>query len=157
MTFTYDGDPSESALEEVRFYLQDVNPDDPLMSDEEIDFLIDTWYPKNESYVYVASVAAETIAAKFSREVSYSADGVSVSGEQLQQKYNDLAASLRDLYKSTSDGGIPSSGGSLYDDEFDTTVKPLNFSIGMNDNRLAGQQAGSDTQEARPELEGYPW
>lgn len=153
MTFTYTGDPSDSDIDAIRFYCQDTVSSDAYLSDEEIQFLYDTWFADTQSVIYVASVAAETIAGRFAREVSYSADGVSVSGDQLQQKYNDLASSLRDLYKSAGPAAGPNAGGMLIGEEFDDTINPLNFSVGMNDNRFAGQQAygGSNAQE-RPDV-----
>lgn len=140
MSFSYSGDPSDSNIDAVRFYLQDTDEDNPLLSDEEIEFIYDDWYEVNRSLVYVASVAAETISAKFAREVSYSADGVSVSGDQLQQKYNELATSLRDMYKAQARAGGPDVGGIFVDEEFDESIAPLSFSKRMHDNRFAGQQ-----------------
>lgn len=149
MTFSYSGNPADSDLDAVRFYCQDTSVDESFLTDEEITFLLDTWYDFTKSTIYVASVAAETIAGRFAREVSYSADGVSVSGEQLQQKYNDLAQSLRDLYKASGEAAGPDAGGILLGEEFDSTIRPLNFGIGFNDNHRSGQQAygGSTTNE----------
>ena len=142
MSFSYSGDPADSNLDAVRFYLQDTNADDPLISDEEIEYLLASWMPLYDSLYYVAAVAAETIAAKFAREVSYTADGVSISGEQLQVKYNELASSLRDLYRAeqVQAGGGPDVGGILYGEQFDPSIKPLIWAKGMHDNIRAGQQ-----------------
>jgi hypothetical protein len=154
VTFSYTGNPSDSNIDAVRFYCQDTNEDEQLLSDEEITFLLDTWYDYTMSTIYVASVAAETIAGRFAREVSYSADGVSVSGEQLQQKYNDLAQSLRDMYKASGEAVGPDAGGILVGDEYDTTIKPLSFGMGFNDNRRGGQQEfGGRTAPEYPETE----
>lgn len=159
MTFSYTGSPGDSDIDTIRFYIQDTLAEDAFLTDEEIQFLIDEWMPINDSYLFVASVAAESIASKFAREVSYSADGVTVSGEQLQQKYNDLAQSLRDLYKSASVAGGPSAGGMFLGEEFDDSIKPLSYAMGMNDNRGAGAQefGGRAPDDAHPEIEGYPW
>ena len=141
MSFSYTGTPSDSDIDAIRFYIQDTVSTDALLSDEEIQFLIDNWLSATGSIIYVASVAAESIASKFAREVSYSADGVSVSGDQLQQKYLTLATSLRDLNKVFGSADGPSAGGMLFGEYPDDTIKPLNFAIGMNDNRFGGQQA----------------
>lgn len=141
MSWTYSGDPSASDLDEVRFYLQDTDTTDQLLSDEEIQFVIDAWYENVGSNLWAASVCAENIAAKFTREVNVSADGVSVDVSSLQQKYNDLATSLRDQHKSRyGAAGGPMAGGTLFDDYFDSTIKPLSFGKGMHDNIRGGMQ-----------------
>lgn len=40
MSFSYSGDPSDSALDECRFLLGDTNEGAPIMQDEEIEYLI---------------------------------------------------------------------------------------------------------------------
>ena len=42
MAFSYSGDPSSSTLDAVRFQLGDTSPVQPLLQDEEINYLIDT-------------------------------------------------------------------------------------------------------------------
>ena len=140
MSWTYSGDPSGSDIDAIRFYVQDTDAADPLITDEEIDFLLGQWTPVYGNNLMVASMVAEAIAAKFTREVSYSADGVSVSVELLQGKYNDLAASLRDQYKQYDIGTGPVVGGILAAERIDPTIKPTMWSVGMHDNARAGQQ-----------------
>ena len=153
MSFSYTGNPGDNDIDTVRFYCQDTSDVDPLLSDEEIQYLIDKWSENTQSLIYVASVACEVIAGKFAREVSYSADGVTVSGDQLQQKYNDLASSLRDLYKADGVAVGPDAGGIMPGEEFDPDVKPLSFGIGFQDNLRGGQQAyGGRRPEEPPEI-----
>lgn len=157
MSWSYSGDPSESALDEVRFYCQDTDSNDQLITDEEIQFLIDQWTPVNESNLYVAAVACEVIASKFAREVSYSADGVSVGTNELQQKYESLALSLRDQYKAmTSVVGDPSVGGILYGENYDNSIKPLVWAKGMHDNPRGPVQdrGGQYPLPPIPEIDG---
>ena len=106
--------------------------------------------PTYQSVVYVAAVAAETVAARFAREVTYSADGVSLGTNELQQKYNDLAASLREQYRAGSVAGNPDVGGIMVGEELDDSIKPLVWSVGMNDNRRAGQQEYGGHVNAAP-------
>ena len=40
MSFTYSGNPAESKLDECRFLLGDTDKSNPIMQDEEIDFII---------------------------------------------------------------------------------------------------------------------
>jgi len=141
MTFTYSGNPSNSPLDEVRFYIQDTNTSDQLLSDEEVNYLIGKWYPIYVSFILVAANACDIISSKFAREVTYSADGVSVGANELQQKYTQLAKSLRDQYKLEKEvGGAPDVGGIIYGEEFDPTIAPLSWSKGMHDNYRGGQQ-----------------
>lgn len=151
MTWSYSGDPASSDLDEVRFWLQDTDTTDQLMTDEEIQFVIDSNVAAFNSNIYAASVCAETVAARFTREIAVAADGVSASVEQLQQKYNDLAASLRDQYRTRM--GIPSAGGIEYGEYPDTTIKPLSFGKGMHDNVNAGRQ---DYGGAAQQFPDYP-
>jgi len=156
VTFSYSGNPASSDLDEVRFYSQDTDSDDQLLTNEEITFLINTWKPLYESNIYVAAIVCETISAKFAREVAYSADGVSVQASELQQKYNLLSESLREIYKTQQINGGPDVGGIMYDPVYDPTLKPLIWGVGMNDNFRAGQQDYvGDLPETRPDIESW--
>lgn len=53
MTWTYSGNLGASALDEVRFLIQDTDEDNQLLSDEEIEYLIDVYIDP-----YSAAVAA---------------------------------------------------------------------------------------------------
>jgi hypothetical protein len=53
MTWTYTGNPGDSALDEVRFLIQDTNTNDRLLTNEEINYLIDSYGDP-----YSAAVAA---------------------------------------------------------------------------------------------------
>lgn len=149
MAWTYSNDPATSDRDAVRFYIQDVRPEFPLLSDEEIDYVLGTWMPVYASVVYAAAVAAEVVASKFAREVSVSADGVSVGANELQQKYKILAEDLRDQYKAAvvagSEGEIAADTWNAWDDTIALTV----FHLGLHDNPLVGrQQYGNDTYRA---------
>lgn len=140
MSWSYSGDPADSALDEIRFLVQDTDSADQLITDEEIEYLIAKWTPVYDSALMTASMVAEAIAAKFTREVSYSADGVSVGVESLQQKYDGLASSLREQYRQYDIGSGPEVGGVLWSDYPDPRIKPTMWSVGMHDNRRAGAQ-----------------
>lgn len=157
MSFTYSGDPSSSSLDEVRFHVQDTDPLDQLVSNEEIQYLITLWTPVYNSNIFIAAAVAENIAAKFAREVNVGSDGVNVGIEALAQRYNDLASSLRDSYKALAGAsGVPTASGTIFDDYYDSSIKPLSFSKGMNDNRRAGQQeyGGSGFYQLNFDFEG---
>jgi len=140
MSWTYSGDPAVSDLDTVRFYLQDTDTSFQLLQDEEIQWLIDEWYPKYDSLIYVASVGAAVVSRKFTGMVSISADGVSVSTGDIAQRYRDLAEDLREQYKASKVGGEVDIDNILIGYAPDPRIKPLRFGIGMHDNVEAGQQ-----------------
>lgn len=43
MSFTYSGDPTKSRLDAIRFTIQDTKPVKPMMQDEEIMYIINTY------------------------------------------------------------------------------------------------------------------
>lgn len=43
MSFSYSGDPSSSALDEARFLIGDTDSSRPIMQDEEIQYILDTY------------------------------------------------------------------------------------------------------------------
>lgn len=153
VTWSYSGDPASSDKDAVRFYVQDVREDFPLLEDEEIEYVLSTWKPAYDSVIYCAAVCAEVIASKFAREVSVSADGVSVGANELQDKYKKLAEDLRDQWKEIQGAGagaeIPSDVWGMWDDTIAQTV----FALGMHDNPEAGRQeyGGTLRRAANPE------
>lgn len=158
MSFTYSGNPTSSIRDAVRFYCQDVDVEDMFLTDEEIDFLVASWSHVTDNAIYLAAVACEAIAAKFAREISYSADGVSVGSSELQNKYNQLANDLREQYKAHEIGGGPDVGGIMYGDVYDQSIKPLTWAKGMHDNIEAGQQDYGGVEQVQystyPERDG---
>jgi hypothetical protein len=139
MSWEYQG-PSASPKDEVRFLIGDTDVEDQLLSDEEIQYLVDTWLTVHGTVFYVASIACETIAAKLAREISYSADGVSVSLSELQEKFERQAETLRTQHKELFVGGAPDVGGISAYEEQDIGIAPLIFGTGMHDERSAGRQ-----------------
>lgn len=139
MSWSYSGDPTSSDADAVRFFVQDTNADDQLLTDEEIHFLITHWLAY-DSMIFVAAMAAETIASKFAREITVSADGVSVGTNDLQQKYLSLAKQLRAQYQLEQVTGAPNSFGNNFSQEFDASIEPLSFGIGLLDNSEVGTQ-----------------
>ena len=148
MSWSYDN-PSSSAKDAVRFLVGDTDTDDQLVTDEEIIFLIDEF---DDVYVTAASVA-ESLAAKFAREVSHSGDGLSYSGDQLNRHYTDLADRLRRLAaRRRRSGAGPYVGGishrerELADNEMDKI--PTSFRSRMHDHPGTGDdQRGTGTYQ----------
>jgi hypothetical protein len=143
MSWNYSGDPSASELDQVRFYVQDTDGARPLLTDEEITFLLLQWAPAYNSPLYVSGVCAEIIASKFIGEVNVSADGANVDQGAIFDRYNTLAASLRDQYHALYGQTAPTLD-SIIDQMPDFTITPLSFGLGFQDNTWAGSQEYGD-------------
>lgn len=65
-TYTYSGDPSNSDLDEARFLIQDTDMDDPIMNDQEIEYLIDRYGANRTKLEYELFSQAAT---KFARAI----------------------------------------------------------------------------------------
>lgn len=145
---TYSGDPSTSALDAVRFWAQDVGSA-PLLNDNEITYLIAfAGVDPTESPQLAAAIACERIASKYVGEVAISADGVSYSGQDLYNKYSQLAKDLRSSELiSLAEGAHPYVGGITVGEIPDGTVRQPNFGIGWTDNPEAGDQAYGNSGE----------
>ncbi len=147
MTWTYGGDPSASPRDEVRFLIQDTNEGRQLIDDEGIDFWLTRLMPVYEDTLAVAAQCCDTIAGRFASEVSQSGDGVSISLDQLQDKYTTLAASLRSQYERLSGvEAVPYVG--AQDPYVGHLERPGWAAIGQHDNPDAGSQDTSDSQWA---------
>jgi len=143
VTWTYSGDPATSYLDQVRFWIQDVDATFPMMQDEELLWLLD--FAENQvtaPALYVASVAAEVLGNRYAKEVSVSADGVSVQIGDLAERYNKMAESLREQWHTivAALGDYDFAGIALDVTTWDETIQPLVFGVGFMDNAEAGQQ-----------------
>lgn len=153
MAWTYTSDPSNVERDAVRFLVGDTDSDDPLISDEEIAFFLSE-FP--QSAYHAAAEVADSIAAKFAREVSHSGDGLSYSAEQLQSNYADLAARLRRQAARRFRGAGPYVGGiSRRERELadaDTDKIPSSFRSEMHDYPgTRDAMRGTGTSPLRPD------
>ena len=138
MSWSY-SDPTDTPKDAVRFLVGDTDISDGLVTDEEINFLLDEF---GDVYTTAGSVA-ESLAAKFAREVSHSGDGLSYSGNQLFQHYNDLAESLRKLAaRRRRSGAGPYVGGISHRErelaDLDSDKIPTSFRSNMHDHPGTG-------------------
>lgn len=144
--FTYSGDPNASERDAVRFLVGDIDPNAFFLNDAEIQYLLDfaarqdSADPGKADIPAAAGAAAEAIAAKLAREISYSADGVSVSADSLAAKFYDMAAKIRTLSRRTDITAAPDVGGILVGETYDVSIRPLVWAVGIHDNAWAGQQ-----------------
>ena len=133
MTWTYSGNPADSDRDKVRFLVFDTDTNDQLLSNEEI-----AWLLSEQTNVYLAAAnAAEVIAAKFAKDITRSAVGLSATVGNRAQFYLDLADTLRDQGGTTNQraevfaGGLTVSGKDSLDSDSDA-VQP-SFRIGEFD------------------------
>lgn len=64
MSFSYSGDPSTSELDECRFLLGDTNEAEPIMQDEEIKYIINTYGDNTNTRNYQLFLRAATLFAR---------------------------------------------------------------------------------------------
>lgn len=153
--WSYSGDPASSVQDSIRFLIGDTDGVEPLLSDEEIKYLVDQWYERFSVY-YTASMAAQSIAARFAREVTLTSDSQTVAASELQSKYAELAVQLMNHHMQLLAGGTVDVGGILVGGQPDPTVLPMAFGTGMHDNPEAGNQDFGDQQAPIPYPEwGY--
>ena len=92
MSWTYSGNPSTSKLDECRFLIGDTDIQQPIMQNEEIEYLIET-YGKNEaSLMYQLFSHAATI---FARDIKRSLGPQSEDPTERLKFYRDKAASYK--------------------------------------------------------------
>ena len=131
MTWTYSGDPSDNDRDAVRFEVGDTSSADPLVTDEEIAYIL----AGEGTILSAAAKCCEMIAAKFARDIDKKIESTSISASQRYKHYSELAKSLK---QRISGSGTPYSG-SMYvadkeADESDSSLKQPNFKLGMMDN-----------------------
>ena len=127
----YGGNPSTDIDDAIRFLVGDTDATDPLLSDDELTFLRDTY---GEDPYRVAAEAATSLAGKYSRYADQKVGRVEVDYSQLSQQYRDLAAELR---RRIGASATPYAAGISLDDieterEDDDRPSPI-FIIGIHD------------------------
>jgi hypothetical protein len=156
MAFTYEASLVSSKKDQVRFLVGDTDSEEFFLHDDEITWLLQIWEPKG-SVFYVAAMAAESIAARFAREVTTNSDSQTVSTSELQQKYLDLAARLMRMHETLLTGGVVDMGGVNAGEQPDPTVTSPAFGTGMHDSVEAGQQDQGDAATYLPNIWWEGW
>ena len=106
MSWSYSFNPASSAKDELRFRVGDTNSKDPLLHDEEINFLLKKY---NNFVLNAALEACETIISKFSRLADETVGSVSKSFSQKAQAYFKTMEMIRT--RIALDGARPYAGG----------------------------------------------
>lgn len=90
MTWTYSGNPSASMIDAVRFHIGDTDVNDPLLSNEEIQYHID----EQVTLLRICSESCLAIAAKFARLMSRNIGGLSADFSAKYRQYMELSDNL---------------------------------------------------------------
>lgn len=69
MAWTYSGDPSSSEVDEYRFLLGDTDPEEPILQDGEIQYIVDTYTNHNTRLFHLYDAAANYFARQIERKV----------------------------------------------------------------------------------------
>ena len=103
MAFTYEGDLSTD-LDKVRFYIQDITEDSgPLPADANFaDATLNGLITAEGTWQRATAAAFETLAAAWTRHVTFSADGLSISRSDIADGYTEKAALWRRRWGSAS-------------------------------------------------------
>ena len=139
MTFSYDVSLTADR-DQLRFLIDDTDSEMPFYQDEELDWLLEEWMSRYDSVYYVASVAADRLAVKFSSMPDVSADGVSVSLSSLAKQFRELATNLRETFKAHQIGAEIDLANVMVGTRPDPSIRPLRFAWGLHDNPEAGAQ-----------------
>lgn len=131
MSWSYDEQLLDVALNRIRMKLGDTDPSDPQLQDEEIQLLID----ETDSDDAATKRAARVLAARYARSVDKWVGDLKILASQRHRAYLDLYESLSG---GAQIGGVPTAGGVYVADKEamqgdDSLVKPA-FRRGMHDN-----------------------
>ena len=144
MTFTYNGDPSASSLEWVRFQIQDVTSASALFTDEEINGVLSEQANKH----LAAAQLCDVLASRYSSQVDFTNAALSERKGQLAAQWSARAVALRGLLQDEARAaGAPQflMGGQTIQERIDqansTTSTQPDFGQGMLDNPRAGGAA----------------
>jgi hypothetical protein len=141
MTATYTNQPGTVDVDTVRLETDDKDTDNPLLTDEEIQYYIDS----NSHILLAAASAAEGIASKYSDSPSSKSVGdLKLTYDQGRAvTYGEMAANLRARAYRKAGANIYAGGVSKSDKDAakaDTDrVQPV-FTIGMDDAKGSGGQ-----------------
>lgn len=115
-------------IEYVRLRIGDTDPEDQLLSDQEIQELIDRY----DSLVAAAAAACEALAARFAHELDGTLGPARVRPSSSAEAYRELAAKL---WQEAAAGWPPSMPG--IEEKADLGEEAI-FSLGMHDSNSQG-------------------
>lgn len=135
MSWSYSGDPASSSRDLVRFLLLDTVEADPLLSNEEIDYLVATWVDPYEA----ARNGALTLMAKFTRQADLSRSvgdlSISESFGGRAAEYMALAESIAEQRNRLTPARPWVAAGNLEKTSVRSDLGQSDFRLGQFDNR----------------------
>lgn len=121
MSWTYSGNPADSTLDKIRFYIGDTDENRQLLSNEEIEFVID-----EHAYLYnILSILCFRLATVYANEADKQIGQASVASSQKSKMYYRLGVKYEAKSKTEH---IPST------DLLPSDTHEAIFDIGMHDN-----------------------
>lgn len=135
--FTYENDPSKSALDATRFFVGDTDCRRPLLDDREVQFALDQ---VQQAPVLAAIILLNTLANRYARESDVTVGAVSKSLGQVSDVFRKRALDLEDDNSRTAlpfFGGRTFSGKRALDQDSDAV--PPHFRYGQGDDKGALQ------------------
>lgn len=93
MTWVYDPANLSVPRNALRFLLQDTDPDDPLLDDAELDYLLGT--PPAVDLTFTALAAVDILMRKFARKVDTTVGSLHIAAQQKFDHYSQLYEDLR--------------------------------------------------------------
>lgn len=136
MTFSYSGNPGASSLDEVRFLIQDTDSGEPLLTDEEINYLLGVYTDP-----YLAAISCvTTLIAQASRvvEESKKVGDLSLtvkSGERVAQWEALLKHLRQEQFRRNPAAPIVNANVLLPTDKRDVEDEGSDFVVGQMDNK----------------------
>lgn len=143
MSFSYSGNPSSSALDEVRFHLQDTQPPG-LLQDEEIQYCL---FRAGGFVLLAVAFAMQIIATRYAHQaISQSTGQISTNLQNLAKEWQErlrkwLEQHGLDLSFPSPPEAIGITIADKIQEETDPTVRGKRFKSGQFDNPRAGQKA----------------
>lgn len=131
MTWTYSATDISTDLAKIRLLVGDTDADDPLLTDEEIDFYLDE---TANIYLAAANAIDHGILPKLARDIDRNGTGYSATRSQKFQHYKDLSDKLRAKALTNSEPAFEEPNLSYAENaESDTDFVAPSFKIGQFD------------------------
>lgn len=92
MSWSYSGNPASSEMDELRFIIGDTNVSEPIMQDEELEYLITEYGSNRNLLMYQAFTRAATL---FARDIKRSLGPQSEDPTERLKYFKDQASSYK--------------------------------------------------------------
>ena len=120
MTWTYSGNPADSALDAIRFLIGDTDTTDQLVTNEEIAWMnldVTGSASSTDALYQVSARLCRAIASRFARDADKSIGDLKVSLSQRADGYRQQARTMDEIASRESDVPVPYAGGITISDK----------------------------------------